>query len=221
MELLAKQLATAMPTLRAPRVWLSVLNEAMERFEIASSAHIAAFLVQVARDSKECRYLEDDLRYPAEALMRMWPNQFPTLATARPYERNPEKLANFVYSDRLGNGPPESCDGYRYRGRAIGDSLDNDGRIGALQGMLISEHDRTWTALLQFAQINRDDTEKAPGTQTVSATAADLWNFEVGHGRPLGRGTLSLGLGFERFEHKDSGDTEDSPRFMLQWESTQ
>jgi len=112
-------------------------------------------------------------------------------------------------------------DGYRYRGRAIGDSLDNDGRIGALQGMLISEHDRTWTALLQFAQINRDDTEKAPGTQTVSATAADLWNFEVGHGRPLGRGTLSLGLGFERFEHKDSGDTEDSPRFMLQWESTQ
>jgi hypothetical protein len=36
MELLAKQLATAMPTLRAPRVWLSVLNEAMERFEIDS-----------------------------------------------------------------------------------------------------------------------------------------------------------------------------------------
>jgi len=94
MELLAKQLATAMPTLRAPRVWLSVLNEAMERFEIASSAHIAAFLVQVARDSKECRYLEDDLRYPAEALMRMWPQHFPTLATAHPYARNPEKLAN-------------------------------------------------------------------------------------------------------------------------------
>ena len=41
MKLLAKQLATAMPTLRAPRVWLMVLNEAMERFEIASSAHIA------------------------------------------------------------------------------------------------------------------------------------------------------------------------------------
>jgi putative chitinase len=119
MELLAKQLATAMPTLRAPRVWLSVLNEAMERFEIDSPPHIAAFLVQVAHASKECRYLEDDLRYPAEALMRMWPQHFPSLATAHPYERNPEKLANFVYSNRLGNGPPESCDGYRYRGRGL------------------------------------------------------------------------------------------------------
>ena len=119
MELSAKQLAAAMPTLRAPRVWLSVFNEAMERFEIASSAHIAAFLAEVAHASKECRYLEDDLRYPAEALMRMWPQHFPTLATARPYERNPERLANFVYSNRLGNGPPESCDGYRYRGRGL------------------------------------------------------------------------------------------------------
>jgi len=119
MELSAKQLAAAMPTLRAPRVWLSVFNEAMEHFEIASSAHIAAFLAQVARDSKECRYLEDDLRYPAEALMRMWPQHFPTLATAHPYARNPEKLANFVYSNRLGNGPPASCDGYRYRGRGL------------------------------------------------------------------------------------------------------
>ena len=119
MELSAKQLAAAMPTLRAPRVWLSVFNEAMERFEIASSAHIAAFLAEVAHASKECRYLEDDLRYPAEALLRMWPSQFPTLAAARPYERNPEKLANFVYSNRLGNGPPESCDGYRFRGRGL------------------------------------------------------------------------------------------------------
>ena len=119
MELLAKQLATAMPTLRAPRVWLSMLNEAMERFEIDSSAHIAAFLALIAHESNECRYLEDDLRYPAEALMRMWPQHFPTLATARPYERNPEKLANFVYANRLGNGPPESCDGYRFRGRGL------------------------------------------------------------------------------------------------------
>jgi len=119
MESLAKQLATAMPTLRAARVWLSVLNEAMERFEIDSSARIAAFLAQIARDSNECRNLEEDLRYPAAVLMRMWPKRFPTVEMAQPYEQNPEKVANLVYANRWGNGPPESCDGYRFRGRGL------------------------------------------------------------------------------------------------------
>jgi len=119
MELLAKQLATAMPTLRAARVWLSVFNEAMEHFEIDSSARIAAFLAQIAQESNDCRNLEEDLRYPVTVLMRLWPRRFPTAALAQPYERNPEKLANLVYADRWGNGPPESCDGYRFRGRGL------------------------------------------------------------------------------------------------------
>jgi putative chitinase len=119
MELSARQLATAMPTLRAPRVWLAVLNEAVQRFEIDSSARIAAFLELIARESNECRYLEEDLRFPAAMLMRLWPKRFPTAAMAGPYERNPEKLANLVYANRWGNGPPESCDGYRFRGRGL------------------------------------------------------------------------------------------------------
>lgn len=119
MEDLAKQLATAMPTLRGARVWLSVLDEAMQRFEIDSSARIAAFLARIARESNECRILEEDLRFPVTVLMRLWPKRFPTAAMAQPYERNPEKLANLVYANRWGNGPTESCDGYRYRGRGL------------------------------------------------------------------------------------------------------
>jgi hypothetical protein len=110
-------------------------------------------------------------------------------------------------------------DGYRYRGRAIGDSLDNDGRMCALQGLLIGEHGRTWNALLQVAQVNRDDSQSESSTHSVSQDAADLWNFEVGHGRPLARGTLSLGLGYEHFEHQDSGQTDDGPRYFVQWQS--
>ena len=119
MELLVKQLATAMPSLRARRVWLSMLNEAIERFEIESPVSVVTFLAQVAQESNDCRNLEEDLRFTAEALVEMWPGHFPTLAAAQPYERNPEKLANFVYANRMGNGPPESCDGYRYRGRGL------------------------------------------------------------------------------------------------------
>jgi putative chitinase len=119
MEQLAKQLATAMPSLRAPRVWLSVLNEALERFAIESPACIATFLAQIAHESNECRNFEEDLRFTAEELVLMWPRHFPDLAAALPYERNPEKLANYVYANRMGNGPPQSCDGYRYRGRGL------------------------------------------------------------------------------------------------------
>jgi putative chitinase len=119
MELLAKQLALAMPSLRAPRVWLSVFNEALERFAIESPACIATFLAQIAHESNACRIFEEDLRFTAEALVHTWPRHFPDLAAARPYERNPEKLANYVYANRMGNGAPESCDGYRYRGRGL------------------------------------------------------------------------------------------------------
>jgi putative chitinase len=51
--------------------------------------------------------------------MRTWPKRFPTLAIALQYERNPEKLANYVYANRMGNGTPESRDGFRFRGRGL------------------------------------------------------------------------------------------------------
>ena len=53
--------------------------------------------------------------------MRTWPKHFPTMATARPYERNPEKLANFVYANRLGNG---------HRSRAMGIAIAAAGSSG-------------------------------------------------------------------------------------------
>ena len=116
---LAKQLAHAMPTLRARRVWLLMLSQAMKRFEINTPARIAAFFELIAHESNECRCLEEDLSYPAMALMRLWPSRFASLAEAQVYERNPEKLANFIYANHLGNGPPESRDGFRYRGRGL------------------------------------------------------------------------------------------------------
>jgi putative chitinase len=47
--------------------------------------------------------------------MEIWPSRFPTLDVAKEYERDPEKLANFVYGGRMGN--VNTGDGYRYRGR--------------------------------------------------------------------------------------------------------
>jgi len=119
MLFLAKQLAHAMPTLRAQTVWLLMLGRAMKRFDINSPVRIAAFLELIAHESNECRNLEEDLSYSAAALVRLWPNRFPTIAEAMVYELNPEKLGNFVYANHMGNGPPESSDGFRYRGRGL------------------------------------------------------------------------------------------------------
>lgn len=142
MELHAKQLSAVMPTLRAPRVWLSMLNEAMNVFVIDSPAQISAFLIRIARETNECRYLEEDLSLSAEALRRTWPRRFPTMAMARSYERHPEKLANYLYANRLGNGPPESRDGYRYRGRGLIRIIGraNYAAAGAALGIDLEQH---------------------------------------------------------------------------------
>jgi len=42
---------------------------------------------------------------------------FPTEAAATPYARNPQKIANKVYANRMANGSEASGDGYKFRGR--------------------------------------------------------------------------------------------------------
>jgi putative chitinase len=113
------QLRAFLPT--APRLaeWTAALNAAMARFEIDSPARAAAFLAQVAHESGELQRVAENLSYTAKRLMVVWPRRFPTLDAALPYERQPEKLANYVYAKRLGNGDVPSGDGWRFRGRGL------------------------------------------------------------------------------------------------------
>ena len=102
---------------RAPRAWLEALADEMPRWQIDTATEIASFVAQLAHESVELTRLQENLNYSAERLMQVWPKRFPTMELARAYARNPQKLANFVYSGRMGNGPAESNDGWRYRGR--------------------------------------------------------------------------------------------------------
>jgi putative chitinase len=114
-----RQLVAVMPALERPSLWHGALCAALQQFEINTPARIAAFLAQVAYESDQCRGISERLNYSAVGLTRTWPKRFPSLEAARPYEYHPERLANHVYANRLGNGPPESRDGFRFRGRGL------------------------------------------------------------------------------------------------------
>lgn len=117
----AEQLRKAAPTCTDPVNWVRALNGAAAEFGIADDGDVyAEWLAQAAHESAEFTRLEECLNYTAERLMAVWPKRFPSLTVAAPYARAPHKLADFVYSNRMGNGPPESGDGWKYRGRGVG-----------------------------------------------------------------------------------------------------
>ena len=105
------QLRAFLPAATRLDVWCPALNTAMSRFQINSVERAAAFLAQVAHESNQFRNLVENLNYSADRLVNVWPKRFPTLEAATPYERQPEKLANYVYASRLGNGDSASGDG--------------------------------------------------------------------------------------------------------------
>lgn len=92
-------------------------NTVLPRYEITTVERVAAFLAQCGHESVDFTVLKENLNYSAEGLSKVFPKRFPTVAAAQPYNRNPEKIANKIYADRMGNGPEASGDGYKYRGR--------------------------------------------------------------------------------------------------------
>jgi putative chitinase len=94
-----------------------VFSEVLPRYEITTIERVAAFLAQCGHESADFTVLKENLNYSAEGLNKVFPKRFPTVAAAQPYNRNPEKIANKIYSDRMGNGPEASGEGYKFRGR--------------------------------------------------------------------------------------------------------
>ena len=110
-------------------------GELFRRYGIdASPTRLSYFLAQLGHESGGLTVEAENMNYSARRLMQVWPRRFPTLASARPYAHNPEKLGNYVYANRMGNGPPESGDGFKYRGRGYIQITGRDGykEVGAI-----------------------------------------------------------------------------------------
>lgn len=96
---------------------INAIGEHYEFFE--NSKRIAGFLAQIAHESGGFNFVKENLNYSAEGLRKVFPKYFPTDELAKAYARQPEKIANKVYANRMKNGDETSGDGFKFRGRGL------------------------------------------------------------------------------------------------------
>jgi putative chitinase len=99
-----------------PDTVIDQIPEIETKFEINTPLRLAHFLAQAGHESGGFKALNENLNYGAKGLLGTFKKYF-TPDTAALYERKPEKIANLVYADRMGNGNKASGDGWKFRGR--------------------------------------------------------------------------------------------------------
>ena len=100
-----------------PDAVIAMIPAVAEKFQIDSALRLAHFLAQCGHESGGFRLTKENLNYSAKGLNGIFKKYFPTLESALPYERKPEKIANKVYGGRMGNGPESTGDGAKFCGR--------------------------------------------------------------------------------------------------------
>jgi len=96
---------------------IAQIPDTAAKFEINTPLRLAHFLAQCGHESGGFRLTKENLNYSAKGLNGTFKKYFPTLDSAVPYERKPEKIANKVSGNRMGNGPESSGEGAKFCGR--------------------------------------------------------------------------------------------------------
>jgi putative chitinase len=96
---------------------ISMIPDTAAKFQIDTPLRLAHFLAQCGHESGGFRLTKENLNYSAKGLNGTFKKYFPTLESAIPYERKPDKIANKVYGGRMGNGPESSGEGAKFCGR--------------------------------------------------------------------------------------------------------
>jgi len=122
MELTQGQLKQLLPKNPYISQWHGALAQLFPDYEINTPQRMAGFIAQCAHESANFMVLQENLNYRWQTLRKLFPKYFPTDELAQQYANRPNKqeaIANRIYANRMGNGPEESGDGFRYRGRGL------------------------------------------------------------------------------------------------------
>ena len=100
-----------------PDAVIAQIPDTASKFQIDTPLRLAHFLAQCGHESGGFRATQENLNYSAKGLNGIFKKYFPTEAAAKPYERQPAKIASKVYGGRMGNGPESTGEGFKFRGR--------------------------------------------------------------------------------------------------------
>ena len=100
-----------------PQAIIDQIPDTAARFGITTPLRLAHFLSQTSHETGGFRLFSENLNYGSKGLLSIFSKYFKTIDKANSYQRNPEKIANLVYANRMGNGDEKSGDGWKYKGR--------------------------------------------------------------------------------------------------------
>ena len=99
--------------------WHEALDQLLDDYEINTPLRVAHFVAQCAHESGNFVFIKENLNYKAASLQKIFSKYFPTAELAAQYANKPERIANRIYANRMGNGDEASGDGFRYCGRGL------------------------------------------------------------------------------------------------------
>lgn len=100
--------------------WYSAMKEMFSKYEINTPNRVAGFLAQTGHESAMYKTITENLNYSSKALDAIFGKYFKRAGVdAKGYHRQPEKIANRIYANRMDNGDTASGDGWRFRGGGI------------------------------------------------------------------------------------------------------
>jgi putative chitinase len=114
-----EQVHHLLPRVKNVAEWYDAMVETLPQYGINDIARVSAFIAQCAHESGGFTLMQENLNYSADGLQKIFGKYFPNPQIAAQYARQPEKIANRVYANRMSNGDEASGDGWKFRGRGL------------------------------------------------------------------------------------------------------